>query len=178
MNRPANITGYSRVSIALHWLSAIAVVALFLTHEGERGGAANAFHVGGGALLGPFLLWRFVLRFRNGTAKKPAQAEAFNLFAHIVMWAMLAAIALTVVTGYLLPWSLGRPLDIYGLIIPAPISRVGWLHEAIEAVHTVCGQALLPLVVLHLAGVAKHFLFDADRLLVLRRMLRPLANGL
>jgi cytochrome b561 len=41
--------GYSRVSIIAHWLAAILVVALFLTHEGERGSTEYAIHVGGGA---------------------------------------------------------------------------------------------------------------------------------
>ena len=48
--------GYSQLSIVTHWIAAIIVIALFLTHEGERGSAAYVIHVSGGALVGVFLL--------------------------------------------------------------------------------------------------------------------------
>ena len=48
---------YSRVSIIAHWLAAVAVVALFLTHEADRGSSGWFFHVSIGAVLGVFLLW-------------------------------------------------------------------------------------------------------------------------
>ena len=46
--------GYSPLSIVLHWLAAIFVVALFLTHDGERGSSAYVIHVSGGAIIGVF----------------------------------------------------------------------------------------------------------------------------
>ena len=52
--------GYSPLSIVLHWLAAIFVVALFLTHDGERGSSAYVFHVSGGAIVG---VVSFVARF-------------------------------------------------------------------------------------------------------------------
>jgi cytochrome b561 len=169
--------GYSRLSVALHWIAALSVLALFFTHEGERGSAAYDFHVGGGAILGVLLLWRVLRRFRHGAARKPEQAEIFNLFAHVVLWGMLACILVAVVSGYLLPWTLGRPLAVYGFAIPSPLPPVHWLHEACEAAHKIAGTAIMPLLALHLAGVAKHALLDADRRAVLRRMARPLRNG-
>jgi cytochrome b561 len=168
---------YSPLSVALHWFAAIAVLALFFTHEGERGSAVRDFHVGGGAILGVVLLWRVLRRIRLGTAVKPAQAGPFNLLAYVVLWGMLASILLAVVSGYLLPWSLGRPLDIYGFAIPSPIPAVHWLHEVCEATHEISGTFVMPLFILHLAGVAKHVFFDADRFAVLRRMARPARDG-
>ena len=44
----ARTDGYSILSIVVHWLAAIVVVALFFTHEGERGSTAYLFHVSGG----------------------------------------------------------------------------------------------------------------------------------
>ncbi len=61
-----NATGYSRASIIVHWITAIMVIALFFTHEGDRGSTALAFHVGGGAILGLFLLWRVGRRIMRG----------------------------------------------------------------------------------------------------------------
>lgn len=168
--------GYSPTSIALHWLTAVAVVALFLTHEGERGSAARMFHVGGGAGLGVLLLWRVWYRLRHGWTRKPAQPTALNWLSSLVRWGLLAAIVVVVMTGYLLPWSVGQPLDILGPIaIPSPIDRVPWLHEAVEELHEVSGQAFVPLLLLHVLGAAKHAFIDRDG--VAARIFRPLAGG-
>ncbi len=63
--------GYSPLSIVLHWLVAIFVVALFLTHDRERGSSAYVIHVSGGAIAGVFLLWRVWHRARRGMVALP-----------------------------------------------------------------------------------------------------------
>lgn len=176
MKSATNPQGYTAISIALHWFTAIAVVALFLTHEGARDSAMRAFHVGGGAIIGVFLLWRVWRRVANGMTKKPEQPPLLNLLATFVLWTLLATIVVVVLTGYLLPWSLGRPLDIYGLAIPSPIPAMPWLHEASEKVHDIGGKLFIPLVALHIAGAVKHVVMDKDNSLV-RRMMSPVANG-
>lgn len=167
--------GYSRLSIFLHWITAIAVVALFLTHEGERGSLQYAFHVGGGAVAGLILIWRVLHRARRGMTAKPDQLMILNLLSQIVMWGFLAAILVVVVSGYLLPWSLGQPLDVFGLPIPSPISRNPGLHELVEEIHDAAGHAFVPLLVLHLLGVAKHAFVDRDG--IARRMFSTVAGG-
>jgi cytochrome b561 len=172
----AQTVGYSRLSIALHWLTAIAVVALFLTHEGERGSAMRNFHVGGGAIIGVFLIWRVWRRLALGFAEKPQQPYALNFLATSVFWGLLGSIVVVVVTGYLLPWSLGRPLEIYGLAIASPLPAMPWLHEAVEEVHDIAGHLFIPLVALHIAGAVKHALLDEDRSVV-QRMALPVEDG-
>ena len=158
--RPARTAGFSRASILSHWLSAVLVVALFFTHEAERGSAAFAFHVSGGAIVGLFLLWRVWHRIRRGTADVPDQAAFFNLLARAVHWALLVLIVIVVVSGYLLPWSLGRPLDVYGLAIPSPMDANRGFHELMERVHDAAGHLFIPLLALHFAGAIKHAIFD------------------
>ena len=168
--------GYSRLSIALHWIAAIAVIALFFTHEGERGSAQYAFHVGGGAILGIIIIWRVLRRPFRGFPAKPDQPAILNLISTIVLWALLAAMLIAVVTGYFLPWSLGAPIDLFGMAqIPSPIGRFPDLHEAMEEIHEIAGQAILPLVVLHVLGALKHAIIDKDG--VMQRMGRPAAGG-
>jgi len=168
--------GYGKLSIGLHWFTAISVVALFLTHEGARGSAAQAFHEGGGAIIGMFLLWRAWRRFRLGIASEPNQPRALNILSRIVLWGMVVAIIAVTLTGYFLPWSIGRPLDIYGLAIPSPMPANPGLHGAIEEAHDLAGHAFIPLVALHLMGVVKHWLLDADGR-VARRMFTPADGG-
>ncbi len=168
--------GYSATSIVLHWLAAIGVVALFLTHEGRPGDAEYAFHVGVGAVLGVLLLWRVVHRLARGMTAKPDQPFLLNLLSSLVLWGFLAAIVVVVVTGYLLPWSVGQPLDILGVIsIPPPFALSHDVHEIVEEAHEISGQAFIPLLVLHILGVAKHAFIDRDG--VARRIVRPVAGG-
>jgi cytochrome b561 len=169
-------SGYSRLSIALHWLTAIAVVALFMTHESARGSAAMAFHEGGGAIIGLFLLWRVWRRMRRGLAAEPDQAPALNMLSRVVLWGLLLAIVTVTLTGYLLPWSIGRPLDIHGLPIPSPLAANPGLHGIIEEAHDLAGHAFIPLVALHVLGVIKHWLLDTDGRIA-GRMFAPTDGG-
>ena len=167
--------GYSFLSIMVHWLAAILVVALFFTHEGGRGSAAYLFHVSGGAIVGLFLLWRVWRRVRRGSVHPPEQAAIFNIAARLVHWGLLVAIVLVVVSGYLLPWSLGRELDVFGFGIPSPMGANRDVHELMERVHDVTGHLFIPLLVLHVIGAVKHAVFD--RLGAGLRMFKPVAGG-
>ena len=172
----AHKDGYSVSSIVAHWIAAVIVVILFVTHEGERGSAAYALHVGGGAIAGIFLLWRVWHRLLRGETEKPNQARIFNIASQIVIWGLLAAIAIVVITGYLVPWTEGQPLDIFGLIaIPSPISANRAFAGFVEEVHEIAGQSFLPLLALHILGSAKHALIDRDG--VISRMLKPVIGG-
>ncbi|MCP4123587.1 MAG: hypothetical protein GY751_17690 [Bacteroidetes bacterium] len=168
--------GYTRTSIIIHWLSVIAVIALFFTHEGDRGSQAYMFHVGGGAIIGVFLLWRVFHRLARGMTEKPKQHFIFNLASSLTMWGLLAAIVTVVLTGYLVPWTRGLEIDVFNLFsIPSPLNSNRDLHELAEEIHEIAGQSLLPLVLLHIVGALKHALFDRDN--IVQRMKNAIAGG-
>jgi cytochrome b561 len=174
---PVDPTSYSRLSLFLHWLSAILIIALFATHEGERGSATAIFHVSGGAIAGVFLLWRVVRRLGKGMTTAPDQALIYHIASKIVLWGFLAAIVVVIVTGYLLPWSVGQAIDVYGLFsIPSPMSANRDLHEFAEELHEISGQLFVPLIALHVLGAAKHFFVDKDG--VAQRMFRASDRGI
>ena len=167
--------GYSILSILVHWLAAILVVSLFFTHEGERGTTAYVFHVSGGAIAGLLLLWRVWHRVRRGVADAPDQGAIFNLAARLVHWGLLVAIVVVVVSGYLLPWTLGRELEVFGFGIPSPMEANRGLHEFVERVHDVSGHLFVPLLALHVLGAIKHIVLD--RRGAGSRMFRPTSGG-
>lgn len=176
MPTSARSDGYSRLSIFIHWITAIFVIALFLTHEGDRGSWAYFFHVSVGAAVGLFLLWRVWHRVRRGMTDKTDQAALLNFLSQVVMWGFLAAIVVVVLTGYLLPWSLGRPFDVLGLFsVPSPMGFNRDAHELIEEIHEISGQLFVPLVALHILGAAKHAFIDKDG--IAARMFRSVVNG-
>ena len=172
---PPRAGGYSLRSILVHWMSAVMVLALFFTHEGEPGSTAYVFHVGGGAIAGLFLLWRVWHRIRIGAPEAPAQAVLFNVLARIVHWGLLLAIGVVVVSGYLLPWTLGQELDVFGIGLPSPIGASQSWHGLMERVHDVAGHLFVPLLILHVLGAMKHAV--RDRRGAGMRMIKPVAGG-
>ena len=171
-----HLSGYSRLTIVLHWLGAIGTIALFATHESDRGSAAYTFHLSGGALIGILLLWRVARRAWRGFVGVPNQALWLDIVSRIVLWGFLVATIVVVITGYFLPWSLGYPIDIFGFAaIPSPMSFNRDVHEFMEEVHEISGHLFLPLLGLHILGTLKHAIVDRDG--VANRIFRSVPNG-
>lgn len=160
---------YGWTSISLHWIGAIAILVSYLTGEamdGERGnGAAYASHVSWAAVLAVPLVIRVVRRMVDGIKTTTDQAAIYTIASKIVMVGFLVAIVLSVLSGILLPWSLGNPLEVFSLSIPSPLPRMRDLHEIVEETHEVATHIFIPLLVLHVAGALKHALIDKDNVL-------------
>lgn len=168
--------GYDGLSIAVHWVGAALVIALFVTHEGAAGTPAWTFHVAGGNVIALFLVWRVARRARRGFAAKPDQGAVLNAIARATAWGILACLLALSVTGWLLPWANGAPLNLATLLaVPSPLPPTPGLYAVLDAVHAFAGHAIVPLVVLHLAGAAKHAFLDGDG--VLMRMVTAVRGG-
>ena len=169
---------YGWISVFLHWGGAVAVIALFLLGErmedlprGPERLAALNLHVSVGvsviALLAARLIWRLI----HGFPEKPSQPAALNLLSSLVVYGFLLAITVLIISGPLMQFSGGRPLEVFGLFqIASPMPRVEWLHETLEDIHDFAAHALIPLLVLHVLGVVKHIVIDRDG--TFRRMVR------
>ena len=174
MSSPKN--SYSSSSILLHWITAIAMFALFFTHEGENWSPMYEFHVSGGAILGIFILWRVIRRPFMGFPEKPSQPAVFNWISTIVIWGILLTTFVVTVTGYLLPWTLGKSLAIYDIFaIPSFMNGSYAIHEIVEQIHDIAGHVIVPLVLLHILGALKHLLIDRDG--VMQRMIKGYKGG-
>jgi len=176
ITNPIKTNRYSGLSIVLHWIATFSVVALFVSHEASSNSGMAAFHVGGGAILGVLLLWRVLRHPVRGFANKPDQPVLLNLISTLVMWGLLISIFVVVVTGYLIPWTQGQPLEIYSVIsIPSFMSESVGLHDLIEELHDISGHVIVPLVLLHVLGAFKHFIFDRDG--IMQRMFKAEKGG-
>ncbi len=112
----------------------------------------------------------------RGMTSKPEQAAIYNLASQVVIWGFLISILIVTLSGYLLPWSEGKAIDIFGLLqIPSPIAGSHDFSEIIEEVHEISGQLILPLCVLHILGALKHRFIDKDN--VMQRMMKAVTNG-
>jgi cytochrome b561 len=166
------------VAIALHWISAVGMTALYFL--GERmedapdraaGIAARNLHVSVGMLLFAFLAARILWSLSQ---PKPASLETrplFRIAAIVVHVLFLLMIALLLVTGPLSVWSTGRPIQVFDLFsLPSPFSaRAPTIHEFAEEVHEAASKLFWPLIILHVGGALKHLVVNRDR--TLQRML-------
>lgn len=172
LNTRDPFAGYGPVSVMLHWLTAIAVATLYLTHEREW----SAIHLGIGLAVTPLFLLRVYWRVRRGYPRVSDQPAIFNLAARLVTLAFLVCILTVTVTGLLIPPLEGKPLaffDLVSIAVPLPADR-GWARF-LEELHDFAGHAFIPLIALHIFGALAHHFIKRDAVLV--RMLRPLRRG-
>ena len=156
--------GYTATQIALHWVSAVLVIAAFVTHDamkavgkavrdGSWGGydTVTLVHVIGGSVVFVLALWRLGMLGRRGAPPLPADEPP-----------VLRSVALTV------------KILLYAVMIVMPISGVlNWFGnlEAARRLHLLM-EPVIPLTILiHLLGALyQQFWLKSG---VLARMLRP-----
>ena len=161
--------GYSWLSIIFHWVSAFAVIGLYLMAEfsgdfpGVSEKAMEALHISIGMsvfiILGARILWRL----GNVRPLLPPQNPLLQFLARWVPNLLLVGIALMVVSGPLMIWSNGKTIAIFDVInLASPMVKNHGLHEFWEEVHEFGANLLLIGVGLHVAGAIKHQLIDRD----------------
>lgn len=169
---------YGWAAIALHWISAVGVVALYLLGERmeeapDRAAkvAAQGLHVSVGVLLLTFLVARLLWSASQAHPQSLERNRWLRLAGTAVHILFLLMILVLVVTGPLAVWSTGRPIQVFDLFsLPSPFpARIDWLHELGEEVHGAATKLFWPLIVLHVGGALKHLVIDRDA--TLQRML-------
>ncbi|HEY9233517.1 MULTISPECIES: cytochrome b [Phenylobacterium] len=165
---------YGWIAIALHWVSAVGVITLYLLGEQMEEAttrpdqiAAQATHVSVGLLFITFLATRLFWSFSQPhpeSLERNLWLRRLGTAVHVVFLLMVLAL---IVSGPLTVLSTGRPLAVFDwFAIPNPFGRVGWLHEAGEVVHKAAAKLFWPLIALHVGGALKHLVVDRDRTLV------------
>lgn len=169
---------YGWVAIALHWISAVGVAGLYLLGERMEAASGRAeklqaqqLHVSVAVLLFTFLLARLLWSASQPAPRPLERQRVLRLVAKVVQGLFLLMIAALLITGPLVIWSAGRPIEVFDLFaIPSPFAaRLDGLHEAAEEIHGAATKLFWPLIFLHVAGALKHLLLDRDD--TLRRML-------
>ena len=176
-------SGFGWISIAMHWLVALTVIALFglglwmtgldYYHPWYRRGPD--LHRGIGVLLALAVILRLALRWsmpRPEPAGRLSGVERrLSRTAHALLYLLPLLLA---VSGYLISTADGRPLSVFDWFeIPALVSGIENQEDVAGDVHYVLGWALIGLAGLHALAALKHHFLDRDA--TLRRMLRPQA---
>ncbi len=174
---------YGWLSIALHWLTALAIVLMLVTgfradwagDAGDREARSMlmGWHISLGASFALILLARVFASYVQPRPTPPEQAPALKSLSSATHQLLLIAILIQVVSGPLAVWSGGRAINVFDLFsIPSPFAeRNEGVHEIAELLHAIGRWAIVVLLSLHIVGALKHALIDRDG--VMRRMLAP-----
>ncbi len=162
-------SGYGWISIVLHWLTAVIVLAMFvigtLSQSADEADYAGLVHlhttIGMTAYV---LLWgRIVWRFALGhPGPLPRQGVFFFTVGKYFHFVMLIAIAAMLLSGPLMVWTAGDAIHVFAAEIPSPVEKHEALQHVLRAVHGYTASFILAAMILHVLAVFKHTVINRD----------------
>ena len=174
---PREILRYTRTAIALHWLMAVAVFALFAIGwymvdlpRGPDRSYYFALHKSIGLTVLLLLLCRASWRLRHRPPPMPEELGAMRILlarsVHLLFYILLLAQPLV---GYLSSSFSGYTTGFFGIALP----QWGWkdppLNQFLTEIHVIGSVAIAGLIVLHVLGAMTHAFARGDH--VVRRIL-------
>jgi len=165
---------YGLVSVTLHWVMAIAIVALFWLGLWMRGldyyspwyHRAPEIHKGIGILLLIALLMRIVWRFvsRPPAIEGSRTTQLAATFGHLALYALMLGV---MVAGYFISTAEGQPINVFGWFnVPATVSGLRDQADWAGAIHLWLAWTLIILSGLHVLAALKHHFIDRDATLL------------
>lgn len=161
-------SGYGWLSIALHWVGAIVVIALWvigssIPNAGTKYRETLQLHTSIAALAYALLWFRVIWRFRSG---HPAPNEAQRGWAFavgkIAHFALLVTIIVMLLTGPLTVWLNGEAIHVFKLAIPSPFSVHLDAANLAHRIHVIGANTIILVTTLHIGGALKHAAFSKD----------------
>ena len=109
--------GFGSISIALHWLGAVAIGYLWISGQSieHSNDATRITHIAMGSGLAVLLLARVIWRAVSVNPSPMSSAPVLNTVASAVKIALLLDIVLAVGTGLLAVWLEGHPVNVFGM---------------------------------------------------------------
>jgi cytochrome b561 len=160
--------GYGWISIALHWLTAAAILVLLFAGDsiGVAGHEARRVHTTVALCAWAILAIRIVWRLQQGhPPRTPGQGRIAFLTGMIVHYLLLLAIAAMLLSGPLAGWASGQGLELFDLALPGAAAPQPLVYDLARSMHIAGAVALAIGTSLHVAGVLKHMFIDRDHTL-------------
>jgi len=175
-----SVERYGWVSILLHWLIAIVLIAMYfvgdymveLDYYDTWYHRAPQIHKEVGVVIGVLmvfrLLWNALQASPHHVGNNKAVVKFMAKSAHFFLYAL---VFLLVVSGYLISTAKGQGIDVFGLFeLPALLPDDKDRGELAGKIHEWIGLGFMALIALHaLASLLHHFIFKDQ---TLKRMLR------
>ena len=154
------------ISIALHWITAVIITALWILGRSIEFQAADAIddrrslHVTIGLIAWLLLAGRIAWRLKHPHPRAVGQSDRIHSVARFTHYVMLGLLGLMLLSGPLLAWTL---------------SAQSGIASFIHSVHGLCANLLALLVLIHVGGALKHLMFNDDE--TLARIFVPRRTG-
>jgi cytochrome b561 len=168
---------YNKLSMALHWLTAILVIALFslahiwdfFPHNGPEQRTLQTAHVSLGVVLAAVVIIRLIWRVASGRHIPPTVRGVEGLAARAMHYSLYILLIMMAVAGFGKRWAGHHDVEFFGLGIPSPMaSDAAWRHD-FNVVHEWGAWVIITFAALHAAAALYHHFIRHDD--VLRRML-------
>jgi len=167
---------YGAVAQALHWLTALLVLASYALSKRDGNSLYSAeadglrrIHETLGILVFIVVVLQLLWRLADGCpARRPLARwmAAASAAVHLVLYALLIAIPATALLG---TWLEGIPITLVGFDIAPRLAQMQQLGQAIMQIHKILGEAILWVAGAHAAAALLHHFHLRDD--VLRSML-------
>lgn len=169
---------YGSLSIGLHWLIAILMVAVYACIElreiypkgSDPREMLKTWHFMLGLLVFLLTTLRLSIRFGSPTPAIVPEPAPWQQFAATVGHGLLFALMLAMpLLGWLTLSAAGKPIPFFGLELPALIGESKDMAATLKEIHKTAGTVGYFLIGLHAAAALFHHYFMRDN--TLRRML-------
>ena len=169
---------YGSLSLAMHWLMALLLVAVYCCMElrefypkgSDPRNALKAWHYTLGMTVFALVWLRLVLRLVQPTPAieppVPAWQNVLSRLVHLGLYVLMFGMP---VVGWLLMSGEGKTVTVWGLELPALIAKDKALAHTLEEIHEFGADAGYALVAVHTAAALFHHYLVRDN--TLRRML-------
>lgn len=165
---------FDGVSMALHWASAVLVVAMIASSlayssaaDAASAGRLLTVHRSTGVLLWSLTVLRLAWRFTAG--RQPPLPAAMPSWqrraAQCSVAALYAVLVVQPLTGFAQSIWRGKPFPLFGLDVPALVARDRSLVHLFEGVHTAGAWLLVALVGVHAIAALHHHFIEKDGVL-------------
>lgn len=135
-------------------------------------GPQRHLHISLAVLFSVFLWWRIFWRLKSGHPKLDGQSTFDHWIANTAHYLMIIAIAVMLVSGPTMVWTLGSAIDVFGWFqIPSPTGIQIPVYRVALSAHQFCAKVMLVVVLIHMCGAFNHLMFHNDDIFL--RMLTP-----
>jgi len=164
------VSRYNTIARSLHWVSAIAILAMFVlgVYEGDMEKLARSWHKSIGIIFAVLIVFRLFWKFKS-QAPKMIGSTNMVLAARCVHAALYLLLITIFVSGYLFTVQYG-PISVFGVVdIPSIINLSKEQTHFIKEIHETSAFTLIGLALLHALAALKHHFVDKDS--TLKKML-------
>jgi cytochrome b561 len=168
-------TAYRPAARALHWISALLVLATFpagviMLQEGLSRPLQNSlfmFHKNIGVVILLLVLARIAYRLANPPPPLPASVSATQArIAGAVHWLLYLFLIIMAVSGYVRVVAGGFPLEVWDAMgVPRLVAKSEELASQAKAIHATARFALFALILAHISAALYHGVVRKDGVL-------------